>query len=386
MKNKNVLILINSMGSGGAERVVSLLNDEMIDDNVNLHVLTLESQIAFPLNKKINYLELSSRTNKFYIFLVTFFIAPFKIKRYCVENNIDFIFSHLYRANYSNALSKFIGNKVISIAVQHSHASNSYNTNSLKDKLNRFLIKSLLPKLDYVYTVSELIRLDLISNFNLKSKQLINVANPINLSLISEQSKQLVKNNFLFGHFTFITVGSFIKRKNHEMIIRAAKIIEDLDFKIIIMGKGELNDSYVNLISELDLDDKINIVGFDNNPFKFIANSDCLINSSNAEGLPMAILEALACNLCVVSTDCLSGPREILCPDTNLEKQISNGVEYGKYGVLFPINKTKLLAEVMKKIIEDKDLVKSYKLKAKERALFFNSNNIYNLYKKPIHG
>ena len=128
------------------------------------------------------------------------------------------------------------------------------------------------------------------------------------------------------------------------------------------------------------------IVDFDNNPFKFIANSDCLINSSNAEGLPMAILEALACNLCVVSTDCLSGPREILCPNTNLEKQISNGVEYGKYGVLFPINKTKLLAEVMEKIIEDKDLVKSYKLKAKERALFFNSNNIYNLYKNPIHG
>lgn len=381
MKKKNIVILVNSMGSGGAERVVSLLNEEFLKDNYIIHLLVLEKSLYFPIHKDVKYVELSKSKSKFNRFLITFIRGPFKLKKYCQVNKIDIVISHLYRSNYTNSLSKIIGNKTKSIGVQHSHASNSYSTPKFKNSLSKFLIKQLITKLDNTLTVSELMRLDLIENFNFSKEKVFNVGNPINFNKIQSDINDEVYDTSIFGKFTFISLGSFIKRKNHELIIRAAFLIKDLDFKLILMGQGGLKSFYINLIKELNLENKVEIIDFDPNPFKFLSISDCLINSSNSEGLPMAILEALACNLPVISSDCLSGPREILAPDSDFEIQISQKIEYCEFGILFPINNVDLLAEAMRNIIIDKNLQTSYRSKALIRSEYFKSENIYKLYK-----
>ena len=124
MKNKNIAILINSMYNGGAERVVSILNEQMISDDVNIHLLVIErNKVDFTIQKNIKFVELSKNNSFFGSLITTFFSGPMMLKNYCIQNNIHFVISHLYRANYVNVLSKLLGNKSKSISVQHSHAT-----------------------------------------------------------------------------------------------------------------------------------------------------------------------------------------------------------------------------------------------------------------------
>ncbi|MDC1371421.1 glycosyltransferase [Flavobacteriaceae bacterium] len=385
MKNKNIAILINSMYNGGAERVVSILNEQMISDDVNIHLLVIErNKVDFTIQKNIKFVELSKNNSFFGSLITTFFSGPMMLKNYCIQNNIHFVISHLYRANYVNVLSKLLGNKSKSISVQHSHASNTYRTNSIKDIASRFLIKNLISKSDIIYTVSELMKIDLTEKFNISSNKIFNVKNPIDLNDISYKIKEPLNDLSVFGKFTFITMGSFVKRKNHELIIKAAKLIADLDFKIIIMGRGSLKNHYYKLIQDLNLKNKISVIDFNNNPFNVLSKCDCLINSSDEEGLPMAILEGLACELAIISSDCLSGPREILSPKSVLKTQITDKLEYSKYGILFPVSNIELLAKAMRDIITNNELKKSYKSISYKRAEFYSVENVYELYKKHL--
>lgn len=150
------------------------------------------------------------------------------------------------------------------------------------------------------------------------------------------------------------------------------------------MGRGSLKNHYYKLIQDLNLKNKISVIDFNNNPFNVLSKCDCLINSSDEEGLPMAILEGLACELAIISSDCLSGPREILSPKSVLKTQITDKLEYSKYGILFPVSNIELLAKAMRDIITNNELKKSYKSISYKRAEFYSVENVYELYKKHL--
>ena len=374
------------MGSGGAERVVALLTDDFVQRGINVHLLVLDDNQAYDVNDKVTYVKLSKGENKplWRQMMNNFFVHPIRIKKYCDENNIEIVMSHLFRSNCANAISKWLGNKAIALAVQHSHASNSYSGASFKDRFNRMCIKYIFPKVDLISSVSQVMKLDLKHYFEINEDKLHYIGNPIQLNRINKLAKQ--KEKKVQNRFTFITLGSFIQRKNHQLIIRAAAMLPHLDFEIIIMGKGELKQFYTNLIKDLNVQDKIRLIDFDQNPFKYMAGSSCLINSSNAEGLPMVILEALACELPVISSDCLSGPREILAPTSDLNKRLNAGYEIADHGILFPINNVEALASSMEIMMKDANMRTEFIKRSKERSQEFDVSKIsaeyYNLIKE----
>lgn len=135
-----------------------------------------------------------------------------------------------------------------------------------------------------------------------------------------------------------ITVGSFKAQKNHLLLIHSfARAFHGKPVKLMILGQGELRPDLENLASELGVAEQVLLPGFATDPWPYYASADLFALSSDYEGYPLVLIEALRSGLPIVSTDCESGPREIL--------------DGGRYGALVPVGDDAALAEAMKEAL-----------------------------------
>jgi N-acetylgalactosamine-N,N'-diacetylbacillosaminyl-diphospho-undecaprenol 4-alpha-N-acetylgalactosaminyltransferase len=134
----------------------------------------------------------------------------------------------------------------------------------------------------------------------------------------------------------------------------------------------------VEQIIELNLEDRVFLLGKQKNPYKYLAKADCFAFASKREGFPNVLVEALACQLPIISTDCKSGPREILAPESDVNFQLRERVEIANYGILTPINSTPKMVEAMKVIMKSKKLRDSYIEKSLKRVKEFDKDVMIN--------
>ena len=166
-----------------------------------------------------------------------------------------------------------------------------------------------------------------------------------------------------------ISVGRLIKDKGYDDGIKAIKLLRtkfsrNIDY--IIIGEGELLGKLKQLCHDLYLTEHVHFIGWQENPFKYIAKADIFVHPSRREGFGNVIAEAMACNCVVIATDCKSGPAEIL--------------EDGKCGVLVPHTNPELLAEGIEGLIANPQLVEKYKILGGKRIQDFEANKIINEY------
>jgi glycosyltransferase involved in cell wall biosynthesis len=153
----------------------------------------------------------------------------------------------------------------------------------------------------------------------------------------SELREQLWGKGF---DFHILAVGTLKKVKNFELLIRAFhKLPTSLMSKLTIVGEGELRSSLERLVSELGIQNRISLPGFYQDPYPWYRSADLVVLSSDSEGLPTVLIEALECGVPIVSTDCPSGPAEIL--------------ENGRYGRLVPVGDVDALAGAMLASLHD---------------------------------
>lgn len=153
-------------------------------------------------------------------------------------------------------------------------------------------------------------------------------------------------------------------------------------YKLAISGKNSSIITENIYDKELSLNDKVYLLGKKENPFAYISKANCFVFASNHEGFPNVLVEALACGLPVITTDCKSGPREILAPKSDINFQLENNIELAEYGILTPIKNVEKLKEGMDLMINDKDLKKDYEEKAKNRANDFRIDKIIKQYER----
>ena len=353
----NITILLNSLEGGGAERVVLDLCYAFKNegDNIKLILLYKNNYYKEPDGIDLIYLMKNKPKSKF-MKLFSIIFLTWKLKKVCSNidktSDIDLFFSHLPFSNYIAWLAGIKNH----FAVIHSIYSKKYNS-----FLKRKLI-SLIHKNKKLITVSNGAKIDLIKNFNLKDKNIKTIYNPVNIEKIKILSKESVDYNKPY----IVHVGRFSKVKRHDILLKAynkTKLKENYD--LLLLGDGEEKENIKSLIKELNLTNKVKILGWQENPYKWIKNASLLVLSSDYEGLPTVLIESLICNTPIVSTDCESGPREIMVE------------ELSKY--LVKLGDCEDLAKKMDLAIEDYPSIKeSYYEK-------FNPKKIITRYKELKH-
>ena len=374
---KKISFFISSLRLGGAEKIVSILLKQKIFYSY-LYLIDNEIEYNLEFFDKKNIYCFGDKNNRLDLF--KFFNYIFKYKNFCNENKLDYSISFLTKPNLISIISKLFGNRSKIIITEHSLPSFWYAKKNLKSFLAKLLIKNLYNFSDLIIAVSNGVKNDLVS-LGINEEKIKIIPNCIDLREIEKKKLNKV-DNIKFDKFTFITIGRIDKEKNHKLLIKAMKLLPK-ETKLIIIGDGELKSELQELINNLHLENRISLVGTINNPYKYLYNSNAFVLSSNHESFSIVLLEALACELPVISTDCISGPREILAPDTDFTKQTKE-IELAKYGILTPVGDEQKLAKAMKIIYENDKLREKYSKKAKNRAKDFGVEKIIKEWEKII--
>jgi len=377
---KNITIFIYSMAGGGAERIVSvLLNELEIEFNITLVLMRDKIDYSIPDSINIHFLE-NSNPNEYGIFkLMKLPYLGWKYKKFCVSKNIDVSLSFMNRPSYISIFSKIFGNNIPTIIVENSTPSMMYKKTNFLSKINKILISYLYPKSDKIITVSKGGKIDLIDNFSISKSIIETIYTPCNLLDIRLKSKESVISQ-KFDKYTFISAGRLDAGKNHTMLINAFAQVNNKETQLFILGEGILKNELKKLIHDLSLEKRVFLLGFDANPYKYFSKADTFVFASNYEGFPVVLIEALTCGLPMISTDCKSGPRELLAPKSNVESHLKNELEQAEFGILTPVGNTDLLTKAMNMMVEDKNLQDEYHQKSKGRVESFSQETIVPLF------
>ncbi len=237
----------------------------------------------------------------------------------------------------------------------------------------RLLVKTLYRFAYRIVTVSEDIGLDLIEKFNISDKKIKTIYNPIDFERINSISADPVNHSFFKDNIPIIiAIGRLTQQKGFDVLIKAfSRIVKKVDARLIILGEGSERGMLERLIDTLGLTEKVSLLGFQKNPYPFLSKADIFVLSSRYEGLPMVILEAVACGIPVISTDCKSGPREIL--------------QDGRCGILVPVGDEVALSEGILKLLKDGALQEKLFKLGKERAKDFSVDKIIKQYESVIY-
>jgi glycosyltransferase involved in cell wall biosynthesis len=411
MKNEKIklLFIIPSLVGGGAERVcVNIYKGLKNYENYKIYLVLFQKILKYEItDEEIISMDIKGSPNilgKIKNFLLRFY-RLLKIKK---EINPDVCISFLESADFLNLITKFGRHKVIlTIHNTMSEYFKQLYDDSFSKKLASFVYnnsyKILAKKANLIICVSHGIAKDFAESYNVDSSKIKVIHNPINLDEIEKFCEEnLNEYELIFKHPVLITAGRLTKQKGQWYLLRVFKALKEKhkDLKLVILGEGELKDYLVKLSEELGLKtyvwDKdelsesfdVYFLGFQKNPFKFIARAKLFVFPSLWEGFGNVLVEAMACGVPVISSDCRSGPREILAPDTDFNYQTQKP-EFAEYGVLMPVfdvkyknaeeplgEKEMMWVGIIDKLLEDESLRKNYSEKAKQRAGDFRIEKI----------
>lgn len=385
MHKKRIGILINSMTNGGAEKVACLLASEINRKDYEVEFILLEKDDFYEPPKEVRVTYLSDQTEKepSYVKFFSLFYFALKLKKLLSEREISFVQSHIYRSNFVNILAKFFGAKHKTQLVNHGILSR-HKGEGIRGFIVIMLTKLLYPYSDECILVSNEMKIDMEGQVGIKNSKVIN--NPFDFKVIEQLSKApSLEKGFVFQtHKKYlICAGRCIKIKRFDVIIRSLPFLaEDID--LIILGDGEEQSKLIELSKKLNLAERVHFLGNVENPFNFFEKSNVFILSSETEGFPMVLIEAMACGLPIISTDCISGPREIL--DAEGSKLGDKRYEITDFGILTKIGDPECLAEAITLLIEDNSLIYNYKINSRNRILAYSIDNIVGQYIQNIRG
>jgi glycosyltransferase involved in cell wall biosynthesis len=377
-------MLITTLSGGGAERVPSELSLNL-NKKINHRIVLLKNKISYPVDKQPISMNFDFSKPSFYSIFFTLVVGTLKYKKLIKKYNTNVSMSFLVMDNFINILSNIFNKKTKVIVSVHATLSNKFK-DTVTDKIAILFIKKLYNHADVIIAVSEGVRDELQSTFRLDSKKIRVISNPINISQIEHLKNEPVEEAmFLDGVPVIINVGRLNEVKGQWHLIRAfSKVRSRKKCKLCILGEGHMRSKLEELIADLDLNDDVFLLGWKENPYKYIYRSSWFVLSSISEALPYSIIEAMACGCPVISTDCNFGPREILGDN--------------KYGLLVPPMDLKyydakepltveenILADTIIKNIDDNETIKKYSELGIKRSFDFDITKIINIYENMIY-
>ena len=323
MKQKKLIIFIPSIEGGGVEKNLFIIGNYLSKKIDNILLITSSKKNTKKFDNRIklitakNYLSnYSGRKFKYVICLFLLFREIIKDKNILVLS---------FQANfYCSILCKILNIKIIT---RSNSSPKGWSNNIIKETMFKILFK--LPNENIVNSCK--FKNELKKRFNINS---LCIYNPLNKNEIKKNSLVIIKDTFYKDKKTLklINIGRFTDQKDHLTLLKAANILKTkIKFKLLIIGRGKNKKIITNYIEQNHLETFIKISDYKKNPFPYIKKSDLFVLSSKYEGLPNVLLEASTLKKFIISSNCATGPSEI--------------IDNGKTGLLFKVGNYKELAK-----------------------------------------
>src|SRR5699024_8600880 len=241
-----------------------------------------------------------------------------------------------------------------------------------KENLKLKLFGQLYNTTDQVIALSEGVKTNLMNRYKVKSNKIKVIYNPVDVEHITSESKRRVEQQALFSnnHKINITASQLVKEKDQQTLIKAfAKITEETNSELYILGEGELEEELKQLTEMLHVAKKVHFLGFQENPYAYFKEADIFALTSLTEGFGHVFVEALALGLPIVTTKCEPGASEVL--------------QNGKYGYVANVGDVDgVAAQLGQALLLEGSNKEQVINKGKERAADFHVEKIVSAYEK----
>ena len=301
---KKLIIFMPSINYGGVEKNLFVILNYLSQNGMQVKVLTCNNDMKKMFNKNIKFIGTKNKfwqkRNKKIKYLICLFLLFINLL-FKKKNTIVFSF----QANiYAILVARLLNTKIV---IRSNTSPQGWAHNYFKN-----IIYSNIIKLTNGVIVNSL---EFKKQFYKLYKSKVNcIYNPFDKNFVNKQLKEKININFYKkDYLNILTVGRLTDQKDHLTILKAIKNLKKtFKIRLIIIGNGFKQRELLNYIKDNDMQDQIKLIGFKKNPFPYIIKSDVIILSSLYEGLPNILLEAQYLKKYIISTDCPTGPKEIL--------------------------------------------------------------------------
>ena len=334
--DNRLAIFLPTLNGGGAERVMVTLANAMAGRGfaVDLVLAAAKGPYLKDVSPAVRVVDLQvGRVSK----------ALLPLARYLRRERPAAMLSAMGHANVvallarklARASARLVVSERNTISVEQSRAQ------GVAARLNFALVPWLYPMADGICTVSQAASNDLAAFASLGKGRVQTIYNPFDLQRIARRAAEPLDHPWLAPDQTpvVLAIGRLTEQKDYPTLLQAfAQLRQQQPARLVILGEGELRPALEAQARQLGLGaDALQLPGFVANPMAWLARCRLFVLSSRWEGLPGALIEAMACGAPVVSTDCLSGPDEIL--------------EGGRWGRLVPVGNVDALAQAMGEVL-----------------------------------
>jgi glycosyltransferase involved in cell wall biosynthesis len=323
-----VALFIPNLATAGAERVTVLLANGMAERGYSTDVVLVEKCGDFlaDLANDVHVVDLkAARTVR----------AIPKLAMYLRKERPAALISALDYANAAALIAKRIsGTRTPVITTVHAPRRNAAQYRwGLSGMVLRVCLNRYYRRAEAIVCVSRGVAEDIIQGAGVARERVRVIYNPVIHPRIYELARESIESSSFPPRQakSLLAVGRLAPQKDYPTLLRAVQAVrQSTDVHLMILGEGNERSRLESLVKELSLESCVSMPGTVRNPYAYMARTDLLVLSSAWEALPTVLIEALALGTSIVATDCVSGPREILCG--------------GRYGALVPPGDSAALA------------------------------------------
>lgn len=374
-EKKRIALFINSLCGGGAERVVSRIAREL-DKEYELYIFLVEGKKRF-YECAGTIVDLGCGSERY---IANAAHAVLNINKVLRKYKIDCVMSFLDVPNLINCL---ICRKVKKIASIRDYTSVE-SCKTWKEKIKFICLRDNLKRADKVVFVSQELRMEMVKSSGIEAEKAVTIENPYDTAEIAHLAQAQIESEieqFIREHKTAVAVGRLDEQKGYDELLDIFTEVLEKDSlaALVILGEGALKKDMEEWIRGGHLEKRVMLLGLRENPFAYMSRCRLYVSSSLHEGFPNALMEAMACGLPAIHTDCRTGPREIITGEA-AECDIERAL-YSKYGILIPsytrqqvsVETTKReFADAWVRMLSVDELREQYSQVSKERAAYYS--------------
>ena len=348
------------IGIGGVEKNLFIISNYLVKKVKNLSICTISKDKKKKFDKKIQFISPKKKIFENLSIRIKYLVCLFLLLKIFLKKKNIVVIS--FQANiYCILLCKLFN---IHIIVRSNSSPSGWSHNIFKN----YLYKSIISMADEVIVNSEDFKKEMEKKFKIRVNC---IYNPLDVSKIKRESSSTIKNIFFKkNNLKLINIGRLTEQKDQLTILKAInKLQNKINIQLIIIGRGKERSNLSNYINRNNLNKIIKIIKPNKNVYSYLKASDLFVLSSKYEGLPNVLLEAATLKKFIISTNCPTGPREILDNGKNgLFFKIGDFEDLSRKVLFYYKNKNKLkiktktLYKSLKKFNFDKNLNEYWKI------------------------